>query len=208
MTTKVTFKLPSEFVANASDGVLVGEFNNWNPAEGVQLQKEEDGSMFAEVALIAGKSYQYRYLLNDGRWVNDNTNTTWSDVYGNSVENCVINVPVAEKKKAASKAAAVKAAAPKVKAPKKEAALKVTADDLTKIEGVGKKIADILKKEGITSFKDLGKATNKNLKVILDAAGSQYNMHNPLTWPKQAKLAAAGKWDELSLLQAELNGGK
>jgi 1,4-alpha-glucan branching enzyme len=81
MTTKVTFKLPSEFVANASDGVLVGEFNNWNPAEGVQLQKKEDGSMFAEVALVAGKSYQYRYLLNDGRWVNDNNNTTWSDVY-------------------------------------------------------------------------------------------------------------------------------
>jgi hypothetical protein len=37
------------------------------------VAKKEDGSMFAEVALVAGKSYQYRYLLNDGRWVNDNT---------------------------------------------------------------------------------------------------------------------------------------
>lgn len=125
MTTKVTFKLPSEFVANASDGVLVGEFNNWNPAEGVQLKKEDDGSMFAEIALIAGKSYQYRYLLNDGRWVNDYNTTTSSDIYGNTVENCLVNVPVAEKKKTAAKVAAPKAAAIVV-APK-AAAVKATA---------------------------------------------------------------------------------
>ena len=128
MTTKVTFKLPSEFVANASDGVLVGEFNNWNPAEGVQLQKKEDGSMFAEVALVAGKSYQYRYLLNDGRWVNDNSNTTLSDVYGQPVENCVVEVPVVEKKAAAPKApAAKKEVAPKEVAPKEVAPKKVAA---------------------------------------------------------------------------------
>ena len=127
MTTKVTFKLPSEFVANASDGVLVGEFNNWNPAEGVQLQKKEDGSMFAEVALVAGKSYQYRYLLNDGRWVNDNTNTTLNDVYGQPVENCVVEVPVVEKKAAAPKAtAAKKEVAEKEVAPKVVAAPKAT----------------------------------------------------------------------------------
>lgn len=126
MTTKVTFTLPSEFVANASDGVLVGEFNNWNPAEGVQLKKEDDGSMFAEIALIAGKSYQYRYLLNDGRWVNDYNTTTSSDTYGNEVENCLVNVPVAEKKKTAAKVAAPKAAAAIVVAPK-AAAVKATA---------------------------------------------------------------------------------
>ncbi len=152
MTTKVTFKLPSEFVANASDGVLVGEFNNWNPAEGVQLQKKEDGSMFAEVALVAGKSYQYRYLLNDGRWVNDNNNTTWSDVYGQPVENCVVNVPVVEKKeKAAPKAAVVKkeVAAAKEAAPKKAAAKKVAAPKTAvaaKTETAPKKVAAPKKK--------------------------------------------------------------
>ena len=131
MTTKVTFKLPSEFVANASDGVLLGEFNNWNPAEGVQLKKEADGSMFAEIALIAGKSYQYRYLLNDGRWVNDYNTTASTDIYGNAVENCIVTVPVAEKKKAAPKAAVAKVAAPKVAAvkaaPVKATAAKATA---------------------------------------------------------------------------------
>ena len=103
MTTKITFQLPSESVANASAGVLLGEFNDWNPAEGVQLLKNQDGSMYAELALTAGQSYQYRYLLNDGRWVNDNNLTTWSDVYGQPVENCVVVVPATEKKKVASK---------------------------------------------------------------------------------------------------------
>ena len=145
MTTKVTFKLPSEFVANASDGVLLGEFNNWNPAEGVQLKKEADGSMFAEIALIAGKSYQYRYLLNDGRWVNDYNTTTSSDIYGNAVENCIVNVPVAEKKKADAVVTAAKVVAPKAAAVKatsaKEAAPKAAAKATVPKAAVSKKKA-------------------------------------------------------------------
>ncbi len=146
MTTKVTFKLPSEFVANASDGVLVGEFNNWNPAEGVQLQKEQDGSMYAEIALVAGKSYQYRYLLNDGRWVNDYNTTASTDIYGNAVENCIVNVPVAEKKKTAAKVAVAKVAAPKVAAVKatavKATAAKAATKATTPKAAVSKKKAD------------------------------------------------------------------
>ena len=30
----------------------------------------------------------------------------------------------------------------------------------------------------------------------------------PETWPEQAKLAAAGKWDELAVLQERLTGGR
>ena len=137
MTTKVTFKLPSEFVANASDGVVVGEFNNWNPAEGVQLQKKEDGSMYAEVALVAGKTYQYRYLLNDGRWVNDNTSTTLSDVFGQPVENCVVEVPVVAAEPAIKSTAKEEIAPKTVTAAPKEAAPKKT---VTKKETAPKKV--------------------------------------------------------------------
>jgi len=42
----------------------------------------------------------------------------------------------------------------------------------------------------------------------LEAAGSRYKMHDPSTWPKQAELAAKGKWDQLAILQDELSGGK
>lgn len=202
MTTKVSFRLAAEFVADASEGILLGEFNNWNPEEGVQLQKNEDGSMAADIALISGRSYQYRYLLNDGRWVNDYTGTTtWVEVFGQYVENSVIDVPVA----VAAKKVVAKKAAVKKGVVKKEV---IVADDLSKIEGIGKKIATLLKKQGIITFKDLSKSTVKNLKAILEAAGNQYSMHNPATWPKQAKLAAAAKWEELELLQTELKGGK
>ena len=138
MTTKVTFKLPAEFVANASEGILLGEFNNWNHAEAVQLEKKEDGSMYAEIALTAGKSYQYRYLLNDGRWVNDNNSTTNTEVYGSTVQNCIIEVPAVEKKKVAPKKVAVsKPAVSLTKAPAEVVAKKVTA----KKAAVPKKVA-------------------------------------------------------------------
>ena len=81
-------------------------------------------------------------------------------------------------------------------------------DNLTKIEGIGPKIAGLLQAAGINTFSELGKASNKTLKGILEDAGSRFRMHNPGSWPKQAKLAAAGKWDALKKLQDELDGGR
>ena len=194
---KVIFTLPSESVANAAEGILLGEFNNWNPEEGIHLQKKEDGSMIAELSLTAGKTYEYRYLLSDGRWVNDNNGKAFSEVYGYSVENCVLTVPAAIKK----------AATEKTKTVKKEKIV-VLSDDLTKIEGIGKKIAALLAKENINTYKDLSKCSIKKLQLILDTAGSKFNVHDPATWPKQAKLAADGQWETLTSLQEELKGGK
>ena len=82
------------------------------------------------------------------------------------------------------------------------------ADDLTKIEGIGPKIAGLLKDGGITSFAKLSKSNFAKIKKILVAAGPRYQMHDPASWPKQAGLAAAGKWKELEKLQDELDGGK
>lgn len=81
-------------------------------------------------------------------------------------------------------------------------------DDLKKIEGIGPKIADLLTEAGIVSFADLAGSTPEAIQEILDKAGSQYNVHNPATWPAQAQLAADGKWDELKTLQDELIGGR
>ncbi len=58
------------------------------------------------------------------------------------------------------------------------------------------------------TFKDLSKISVKKLKGILEAAGSKFQVHDPASWPKQAKLAAAAKWEELEELQKELTGGK
>lgn len=84
----------------------------------------------------------------------------------------------------------------------------VKPDDLKKIEGVGPKIAELLINGGIPTFVALADAPVERLKEILAAAGSRYTMHDPTTWPQQARLAADGKWEELDKLQDELDGGK
>ena len=101
---------------------------------------------------------------------------------------------------------------PKTKAkaaPKPKKATSTTkADNLTKIEGIGPKLSEILTEAGIRSFADLAKADAASLKAILSEAGSRYNRFDPTTWPEQAKLAADGQFDELKKLQDELHGGK
>jgi predicted flap endonuclease-1-like 5' DNA nuclease len=81
-------------------------------------------------------------------------------------------------------------------------------DDLVKIEGVGPKIARLLNAAGIHSYDDLAKAKAKDLEKILEEGGSSFNMAEPESWPKQAKLAAKGDWEALQKLQDELIGGK
>ena len=113
--------------------------------------------------------------------------------------------------KKAEKAPAKKAAPAEKAAPKKTAAKKAApakGDDLKKIEGVGPKTAELLANAGMATYADVAAATPEKIKEVLEAAGSRYKMHDPTTWPKQAKLAADGKWDELKKLQDELNGGK
>lgn len=203
MTTKITFTLPATH-ATAEACVLLGDFNNWKVEEGIYLQRQEDGSMSVELELEAGQDYQYRYLLSDGRWVNDEGEKISSDLSGYAVENCIIRVPAVAVKEKAAKPAAAKAKTTKTK----KAKAVVVKEDLTKIEGIGKKIESLLYKSNIQTYQQLSKTTIKAIKEILTAAGNKFSMHDPGTWPKQAKLAAAAKWEELAVLQEELKGGK
>jgi len=81
-------------------------------------------------------------------------------------------------------------------------------DDLKIVEGIGPKIAELLNKEGINTWKELSDASTDRLKEILDAAGPNFQIHDPGTWAAQARLADQGKWEELKQLQDELSGGK
>lgn len=81
-------------------------------------------------------------------------------------------------------------------------------DDLKAVEGVGPKIAELLNNGGITTWRELANTDVATIQGILDAAGSRYKLADPGTWPKQAELAADGKWDELTEYQDFLQGGK
>ncbi|WP_225036120.1 50S ribosomal protein L21 [Winogradskyella sp. SM1960] len=108
-------------------------------------------------------------------------------------------------KKAAPKKEAKKAEA-KTAAPK---AKKATgkADDLKKIEGAGPKAAEALVNAGFETFEKVANAKAEELSNVLSEASSRLAHIVTETWPKQAKLAAEGKWDELKELQDRLDGG-
>ena len=121
-----------------------------------------------------------------------------------------VSKTVVGEKRVVGKAKTVKQKASKAKPAAKSTAKakKAKKDDLKKIEGIGPKIAGLLNKGDIITFKDLAKAKVSTLKKILDDAGPRYQMHDPSTWAKQSALARDDKWDELEKLQDNLKGGR
>ena len=97
-----------------------------------------------------------------------------------------------------------------VKAPEvPTAAVPPAADDLTRIEGIGPKIAGVLQAAGITSFAQLADADTQRLREILEQADPRLlRLAQPATWPEQSALAAAGEWEALEALQNQLKGGR
>jgi predicted flap endonuclease-1-like 5' DNA nuclease len=212
---KIIFSLPIEALGEATEAYLLGDFNNWILDNAPKLVLQEDGTLKAEVLLDAGQTYEYRFLLNNGTWVNDWAAENYVYKHEIGIENSVITVPaevliVEEIIKAPKKEKTTKGKATKAKkaVEKPTEPLVDAKDDLTKIEGIGPKIVKLLQAEGINTFKQLAGTTSKTLKAILEAAGPKFNIHEPGTWPKQAKLAAADKWEKLLELQDKLKGGK
>jgi predicted flap endonuclease-1-like 5' DNA nuclease len=89
------------------------------------------------------------------------------------------------------------------------AAVPPAADDLTRIEGIGPKIASVLQAAGITTFAQLADADVQRLREILEHADPRLlRLAQPATWPEQSALAAAGAWEALEALQNQLKGGR
>jgi len=81
-------------------------------------------------------------------------------------------------------------------------------NNLQIIEGIGPKIEEVLKSAGIANWALLANSTTDNLVQILENAGPNYRIHDPTTWPQQAKLAQEGKWEELIAFQKALDAGQ
>jgi predicted flap endonuclease-1-like 5' DNA nuclease len=112
------------------------------------------------------------------------------------------------KVKTVKKAGTKKVVAKKTVTKKTVAKKTVEKSDLKVIDGVGPKLESILNDGGIFTFDQLATAKFETVKGILEAAGPRYKMHDPNTWAAQAKLAAAGKMDELEALQTKLKANK
>lgn len=70
-------------------------------------------------------------------------------------------------------------------------------DDLKKVEGIGPFFESLLNDAGITTYEQLKNSDRDTLKEVIDAAGPDYRMHEPETWPYQAGLAHRGEWKKL-----------
>ena len=67
---KVTFSVPADSVVEAKAVAVLGDFNEWNAAA-LPLKKQKDGSFKGSVELEAGKEFQFRYLVDNNLWIND-----------------------------------------------------------------------------------------------------------------------------------------
>lgn len=67
---KVTFCLPETAAKGAKEVKVVGDFNNWEKDKGIPM-KVKNGEYLATTELKTGGAYQFRYLIDNETWEND-----------------------------------------------------------------------------------------------------------------------------------------
>lgn len=103
------------------------------------------------------------------------------------VETAVAEAPAKKApKKEAAPVVEEKTEAPKAEA-KKEAPKAEASDDLTKLTGVGPKLAEILAEGGFATYASIAAASVEDIQKVLEAAGSRYASKDPQPWIEEAK---------------------
>jgi len=85
---------------------------------------------------------------------------------------------------------------------------KVKQDDLKIVEGIGPKIEGLFHNFDIKTWKALSEASVDKCQEVLNSGGERYRIHDPASWPMQAKMAYEGKWKDLIKWQDEHKAGK
>lgn len=83
----------------------------------------------------------------------------------------------------------------------------VELDDLTVVNGIGPKVADLCTGIGIKTWHDLAHTEVSLLRTMLHDAGPRFRSHDPSTWPEQAALLATGQWAEFRAFTDRLADG-
>jgi predicted flap endonuclease-1-like 5' DNA nuclease len=83
----------------------------------------------------------------------------------------------------------------------------VRMNDLTVLEGVGPAIAHLCINRGITTWWSMANADISVLRSMLAEAGPKYQVHDPTSWPQQARLLANGEWTKFQRLAEALRDG-
>lgn len=81
-------------------------------------------------------------------------------------------------------------------------------DDLKRLEGIGPKIEELLNAAGIHTWQKLAQTTPEELAIILQNGGERFRIHDPSSWPQQARLLAEGRTEEFERLIDTLTAGR
>lgn len=85
---------------------------------------------------------------------------------------------------------------------------RIKQDDLKIVEGIGPKIEGLFHNFNIKTWKALSEASTIKCQEVLDSGGDRYRIHDPASWPMQAKMAYEGQWKDLSKWQIKHKAGK
>lgn len=85
---------------------------------------------------------------------------------------------------------------------------RVKENDLKIVEGIGPKIEGLFHNFGIKTWKDLSEISTVKCQEVLNSGGDRYRIHDPASWPMQAKMAYKGQWAELAKWQIKHKSGK
>lgn len=85
---KVTFSIEAKEAKTVS---VIGDFNNWNPAEG-ELSKLKNGTFKGLVEMPKDAAYEFKYLVDGATYVNDTEADSYKwNAFANA-ENSVVEV--------------------------------------------------------------------------------------------------------------------
>jgi large subunit ribosomal protein L17 len=157
---------------------------------------------------IAGRPGGYTRVIKLGARVGDNAETAmielvdFNEIYGKG------KVEKKEGAKRTRRAGGAKTKTTPTATAEVTAPAKTEADDLKKIEGIGPKAEEALIASGVNSFAQIAKSSPEELMTLLGMSEGNFNAIDTTSWPEQAQLAKAAKWEELKELQERLIGGR
>ena len=109
-TCKVTFTLPKVAAENAAEVKVLGDFNDWSWDKGA-IMKSSKEEFKTTIELATGKSYAFRYMIDDSGWENDWAADAYEPSPYTGIDNSIVvleELPVAAPVKKAAKPAAKK----------------------------------------------------------------------------------------------------
>jgi 1,4-alpha-glucan branching enzyme len=89
---KVTFRIPAEIGINHKTAFILGSFNDWDKTANRMKKLVKDGSFSIIIDLEVGKEYEFKYLLDESVWLNDEAADKQITTHFGDSSNSVITV--------------------------------------------------------------------------------------------------------------------